>query len=144
MSCRSAHGLVCRWPITAFPSSKWPDFIAGELTETDAYFFMKKIFFFDIDNTLLDHRTKAIPPSALAAIARLQRQGHCVVVATGRSFEHANPSSILSGRVTSLPSMGRVSCKANGSADGPLAEKTIGGSIEWMRALGHSASTAAR
>ena len=32
---------------------------------------MKRIFFFDIDNTLLDHRTLTIPRSALSAIAAL-------------------------------------------------------------------------
>jgi Cof subfamily protein (haloacid dehalogenase superfamily) len=52
---------------------------------------MTKIYFFDIDNTLLDHRTKAIPDSALAAIAALKRAGHTVVIATGRSYGHAKP-----------------------------------------------------
>lgn len=50
---------------------------------------MTNIFFFDIDNTLLDHRTLTIPPSALAAIDDLKRDGHTVVVATGRSHGHA-------------------------------------------------------
>lgn len=52
---------------------------------------MRRILFFDIDNTLLDHRTKAIPRSALQAIEGLRKAGHCVVVATGRSYEHAKP-----------------------------------------------------
>jgi len=52
---------------------------------------MKKIYFFDIDNTLLDHVTFAIPASALSAIAGLKRAGHTVVVATGRSYGHARP-----------------------------------------------------
>ena len=52
---------------------------------------MKRIFFFDIDNTLLDHETMEIPPSALDAIRALKPAGHTVVVATGRSFEHAKP-----------------------------------------------------
>ena len=43
---------------------------------------MKHIFFFDIDNTLLDHRTLTIPASALEAIDRLKDDGHTVVVAT--------------------------------------------------------------
>ncbi|SDH06022.1 Cof-type HAD-IIB family hydrolase [Propionivibrio dicarboxylicus] len=50
-----------------------------------------RIFFFDIDNTLLDHRTLTIPASALEAIAGLKRSGHTVVVATGRSYGHARP-----------------------------------------------------
>jgi Cof subfamily protein (haloacid dehalogenase superfamily) len=52
---------------------------------------MTKIYFFDIDNTLLDHHTNAIPRSALRAIAALQRAGHMVVIATGRSYGHAKP-----------------------------------------------------
>jgi len=52
---------------------------------------MTKIYFFDIDNTLLDHRTKAIPQSALDAIAALKRAGNTVVIATGRSHGHAKP-----------------------------------------------------
>lgn len=52
---------------------------------------MNRIFFFDIDNTLLDHETNAIPPSALEAIEGLKRAGHTVVLATGRSYGHAKP-----------------------------------------------------
>lgn len=52
---------------------------------------MRRIFFFDIDNTLLDHRTMLIPESALRAIAGLHAEGHTVVVATGRSEGHARP-----------------------------------------------------
>ena len=51
----------------------------------------QRICFFDIDNTLLDHRTNAIPASALRAIAALKRAGHTVVIATGRSYGHAKP-----------------------------------------------------
>lgn len=50
-----------------------------------------RIFFFDIDNTLLDHSTLTIPASALSAIAQLKAAGHTVVVATGRSYGHARP-----------------------------------------------------
>ena len=52
---------------------------------------MKRIFFFDVDNTLLDHRTHAVPQSALDAIAGLKQAGHTVVIATGRSYGHARP-----------------------------------------------------
>ena len=50
-----------------------------------------RIFFFDIDNTLLDKHTDVIPPSALRAIAALKRAGHTVAIATGRSYGHAKP-----------------------------------------------------
>ena len=50
---------------------------------------MSNIYFFDIDNTLLDHTSNAIPDSALVAIANLRQAGHTVVIATGRSYKHA-------------------------------------------------------
>ena len=50
---------------------------------------MTKIFFFDIDNTLLDHHTNSIPQSALTAIDDLKASGHQVAIATGRSHAHA-------------------------------------------------------
>jgi Cof subfamily protein (haloacid dehalogenase superfamily) len=52
---------------------------------------MKNIFFFDIDNTLVDHRTLTIPDSAIAAVEELKHAGHTVVIATGRSHGHAKP-----------------------------------------------------
>ena len=52
---------------------------------------MKRIFFFDVDNTLLDHRNHQVPQSALEAIANLKHAGHTVVIATGRSYGHALP-----------------------------------------------------
>ena len=55
----------------------------------------RRIFFFDIDNTLLDHRTLSIPSSALAAIDELKRDGHTIVVATGRSYGHSRPFADL-------------------------------------------------
>lgn len=50
---------------------------------------MKKIFFFDIDNTLLDHASQRIPDSALEAIAKLKVAGHTIAIATGRGYDHA-------------------------------------------------------
>ena len=50
---------------------------------------MTKIYFFDIDNTLRDQKTNAIPESALTAIAALKQAGNTVVIATGRSFADA-------------------------------------------------------
>lgn len=44
----------------------------------------KKMIFFDIDGTLLDH-DKNIPPSTKAAIKELKANGHEVAIATGRS-----------------------------------------------------------
>ncbi|MDQ8733619.1 Cof-type HAD-IIB family hydrolase [Paenibacillus sp. LHD-38] len=43
----------------------------------------KKLIFFDIDGTLVDHEKK-IPPSTKQAIELLQEDGHELVIATGR------------------------------------------------------------
>ena len=45
---------------------------------------MIKAAFFDIDGTLLSHKTKQIPPSAREALQALQQAGIRCVVATGR------------------------------------------------------------
>jgi len=51
----------------------------------------KKYFFFDIDGTLTDNRTKKIVPSAADAIKKLQEAGHFVAIATGRAYYKAEP-----------------------------------------------------
>ncbi|WP_419873495.1 Cof-type HAD-IIB family hydrolase [Candidatus Pristimantibacillus sp. PTI5] len=43
----------------------------------------KKLIFFDIDGTLVDHEKK-IPPSTRLAVKQLQEAGHELVIATGR------------------------------------------------------------
>ena len=55
-----------------------------------------KIIFFDLDQTLLDHRTWTIPASAVEALARLKRAGHLLYVNTSRSGnEMKNVASLL-------------------------------------------------
>lgn len=49
----------------------------------------KKYFFFDIDGTLTDHRTKEIVPSAQTALDKLAAAGHFVGIATGRAHYKA-------------------------------------------------------
>ena len=48
--------------------------------------FSPRAIFFDVDGTLVSHRTKRVPPSAVAALAELRRRGCKVFVATGRSM----------------------------------------------------------
>lgn len=48
---------------------------------------MKSIVSFDLDMTLLDHRSWTIPESALRAIEKL-RENHLLVIATGRDMDH--------------------------------------------------------
>lgn len=45
---------------------------------------MIKAAFFDVDGTLLSHRTKRVPESTRAAIRKLQEKGIRCIVATGR------------------------------------------------------------
>ena len=45
-----------------------------------------RAIFFDVDGTLVSHRTKRVPPSTVAALAELRRRGCKVIVATGRSM----------------------------------------------------------
>ena len=47
---------------------------------------MIKAAFFDVDGTLLSHKTKSVPQSARDAVARLQAAGVRCVVATGRQI----------------------------------------------------------
>ena len=49
----------------------------------------RKYFFFDIDGTLTDPKTKQPVPSAVEAIHELQKAGHFVAVATGRAHYKA-------------------------------------------------------
>ena len=45
---------------------------------------MPKAVFFDIDGTLLSHKTNTVPPSALGAVRQLRKRGILVFLATGR------------------------------------------------------------
>lgn len=47
----------------------------------------RSIFFFDFDNTLYSHQSRRIPSSALESLERLKRQGHAVVLISGRGNE---------------------------------------------------------
>lgn len=47
---------------------------------------MIKIVFFDIDDTLLSHKTNSIPESALSALYELKKNGVLIGIATGRSM----------------------------------------------------------
>ena len=46
----------------------------------------KKLFFFDVDGTLIDNETKIVPQSALDAIRALRKAGHLVFLNSGRTL----------------------------------------------------------
>ncbi|MEE0419078.1 MAG: Cof-type HAD-IIB family hydrolase [Lachnospiraceae bacterium] len=48
---------------------------------------MRKIVCFDMDMTLLDHRTFAIPKSAMRGLDGLRAKGHILVIASGRDMD---------------------------------------------------------
>lgn len=52
---------------------------------------LKKYFFFDIDGTLTDNRTKQVVPSVKPTLQALQAAGHFVTLATGRAYYKAQP-----------------------------------------------------
>ncbi len=99
---------------------------------------MPKIFFFDIDNTLLDHRTLTIPPSALKAIDALKREGHTVVIATGRSHGHAKPFIDLVQPSYAITQNGaRILHGDKEVLSIPLPRPSLIALFEWIRSLGH-------
>lgn len=49
----------------------------------------KKYFFFDIDGTLTDRRTREVVPSALRTLKALRENGHFAAIATGRAHYKA-------------------------------------------------------
>ena len=48
----------------------------------------RKIICFDLDNTLLDHRTMKVPDSSLRALDALRKKGSIIVLATGRDMDN--------------------------------------------------------
>jgi Cof subfamily protein (haloacid dehalogenase superfamily) len=99
---------------------------------------MPRIFFFDIDNTLLDHRTQTIPPSALAAIGSLRSAGHTVVIATGRAYEQARPFFDEIRPAWAITQNGaRILRGEEVVFNAPLPRARLAALFDWMSALGH-------
>lgn len=97
-----------------------------------------RIYFFDIDNTLLDHRTNAIPDSALRAIAALKRAGHTVAIATGRSFGHAKPYvEQIQPSYTITHNGARINQGEREVLSITLPRTPLNALFAWMRAEGH-------
>jgi Cof subfamily protein (haloacid dehalogenase superfamily) len=99
---------------------------------------MSHIFFFDIDNTLLDHRTLRIPPSALFAIDGLKRAGHTIVIATGRAHSHAKPFIDQIRPAWAITQNG--ACILHGEEivfSMPLPRARLAALFDWMSAKGH-------
>ena len=99
---------------------------------------MPRIFFFDIDNTLLDHRTQSIPLSAFAAIDGLKRAGHAVVVATGRAYSHAKPFADPIRPDYVISQNGACILRGEDTVfSAPLPRARLVALFDWMAAQGH-------
>ena len=99
---------------------------------------MKNIYFFDIDNTLLDHNTQAIPQSALTAIEKLQHAGNTVVIATGRCFEHAKPFIDQIQPSYAITQNGARIYQGEQAVFGkPLAREALIDLLSWVNDQGH-------
>ena len=99
---------------------------------------MKRIYFFDIDNTLLDHQSNAIPASALTAIAGLRRAGHTVAVATGRSYAHAWPIvEQIEPAYVITQNGARILRDGEEVFTAPLVRASLRALCDWMQAQGH-------
>lgn len=99
---------------------------------------MAKIFFFDIDSTLLDHNTNAIPTSALEAIADLKKAGHTIIIATGRGFGDAKPYIDMLEPTLSITQNGaRIMRGDEVLLKKPLAHDTLLELFDWMYAQGY-------
>lgn len=98
----------------------------------------KKIYFFDIDNTLLDHQTNAIPRSALIAIAELRQAGHTIVIATGRNYSHAEPYvDQLKPSYVITQNGARVLKDGQQVLSIPLNRHALDDLFRWIHAQGH-------
>ncbi len=56
---------------------------------------MKKIFFFDLDGTLIDPSANSVPISTINALKRLKEKGHFCAIATGRSLKSIIESKMV-------------------------------------------------
>src|SRR5699024_5549167 len=58
--------------------------IANLIRAKETNKWIRRLFFFDIDGTLLDH-DKKLPASTKKSVQKLKQQGHEVAIATGRA-----------------------------------------------------------
>ncbi len=99
--------------------------------------FRPKAVFFDLDGTLLSHKTNMVPASALDAIRQLREQGILVFLATGRHRSHLESLPPLRG----LEYDGAVSLNGGYCYDAsgrifhnPISREDIAGLLAWLEA----------
>ena len=81
-----------------------------------------KIFCFDLDMTLLDHKTFHISEKVLKDLEALKKEGHVVAVATGRDMDsefskaykkQLQPGYVLNGHLSNPAVSGRYGSHGN-------------------------------
>ena len=80
---------------------------------------MIKVCFFDIDGTLLSHKTGQVPASTTRALRQLREKGIKTVISTGRSLEEMVKLPILEVPFDAYLTLnGKIStCHSNKSID---------------------------
>ena len=69
---------------------------------------MIKVAFFDVDGTLLSHKTKSVPQSTRRAIEKLKSAGIRCVVATGRQISEMEKLPVADTSVNGMSRLGKV------------------------------------
>ena len=97
---------------------------------------MIRIVFFDIDGTVLSHRTNAIPSSTLQALQRLKEQGIHTAGCTGRHPRELMKLNVSGFVPDSWIYLNGSLCMKDGSiiSEKPLSDDTMHKLYDWLKA----------
>jgi len=101
---------------------------------------MLKAVFFDIDGTLLSHRTNSVPASALRALEALRQKGILTFMATGRHISMLRQLKALEGlRFDGVVSLnGQYCCDESGIIyHCPLETSAVAALLDYLKAHPH-------
>ena len=101
---------------------------------------MLKAVFFDIDGTLLSHRTNSVPASALRALEVLRQKGILTFMATGRHISMLRQLKALEGlRFDGVVSLnGQYCCNESGIIyHCPLETSAVAALLDYLKAHPH-------
>ena len=101
---------------------------------------MIKAIFFDVDGTLLSHKTNAVPASALRALEALRQKGILTFMATGRHISMLRQLKALEGlRFDGVVSLnGQYCCDESGIIyHCPLETSAVAALLDYLKAHPH-------
>ena len=101
---------------------------------------MIKAIFFDVDGTLLSHKTNAVPASALRALEALRQEGILTFMATGRHISMLRQLKALEGlRFDGVVSLnGQYCCDESGIIyHCPLETSAVAALLDYLKAHPH-------